>query len=95
VGAVFREMPVDPSDLRVTARLEPVVGDGAPDLVGSQSVPREPVSDRMRWDAGAGAFTAELPPGPPGLWRIRVIARDIPQVGDLEVEDRVAVLEGG
>lgn len=96
VGAVFREMPVDPSDLRVTARLEPVVGDGAaPDLVGSQSVPREPVSDRMRWDAGTGAFTAELPPGPPGLWRIRVIARDIPQVGDLEVEDRVAVLEGG
>ncbi len=85
VRAVLRELPVevDPASVRVTLRMEPADG----------RVGLDPVVTRMRWDEAAGDFGADLPGCVAGLYRVRVVARQVPQVGDLEVSDLMAVAD--
>ena len=42
-----------------------------------------------------GGFDGELPGQAPGLYEVRVSAREVPGAGDLVVTDTVAVVEGG
>ena len=49
---------------------------------------------QLSWDAAQGGFEGELPGQVPGLYEIRVSAREVPGAGDLVATDTVAVVEG-
>jgi hypothetical protein len=82
VTAALREVDADVSGQRVRAKLRPVRGTGA-----RVDVP-------LRWDDGPGCFVGELPGLAPGLYEVRVSAREVPRAGDLVAADTVAVVEG-
>ena len=50
---------------------------------------------QLDWDPVQGDFDGELPGQAPGLYEVRVSAREVPGTGDLVVTDTVAVVEGG
>ena len=81
VGAALREVDADVSGQPVSARLRPVGGGGRVDA-------------QLSWDATQGGFEGELPGQAPGLYEIRVSAREVPGAGDLVATDTVAVVEG-
>ncbi|MGH3913111.1 MAG: esterase/lipase family protein, partial [Pseudonocardiaceae bacterium] len=86
VTAALREVDADVSEQPVKARLRPV-GDRVAGQPGRVDVP-------LSWDATQGCHTGELPGRPPGLYEVRVSAREVPHVGDLLATDTVAVVEG-
>jgi hypothetical protein len=87
VTAALRGVDADVSGQRVWARLRPVRGQGAR------------VDVRPSWDEGLDCFVGELPGQAPGLYEVRVSAREVPLAGDLVAgdlvaADTVAVVEG-
>ncbi|MGH3902111.1 MAG: lipase/acyltransferase domain-containing protein [Pseudonocardiaceae bacterium] len=81
VTAALREVDADVSGQRVWARLRPVRG--------------RRVDVPLSWYDGLGCFVGELPGQAPGLYEVRVSAREVPRAGDLVAADTVAVVEGG
>ncbi len=81
--ATSREVDADVSKQPVKARLRPVGGRvaGQPGRV-------------LSWDDAQGCHTGELPGQAPGLYEVRVSAREVPRAGDLVAADTVAVVEG-
>jgi pimeloyl-ACP methyl ester carboxylesterase len=53
-----------------------------------------PVDVRLGWDDTRSSFVGELPGQAPGLYEVRVQAREVPGAGDLHASDTVAVVEG-
>jgi len=47
---------------------------------------------RLVWDAVTQRFVGELPGQAVGLYEVTVIAREVPQVGDLAVTGTLAVV---
>jgi len=82
LGAALREVEADVGARPVWARLRPVGGAGHVDAP-------------LGWDPAQGGFDGELPGQAPGLYEVRVSAREVPGAGDLEATDTVAVVEGG
>ena len=82
VEATLREVQADVGGQRVWARLRPVGGRGGVDRA------------QLSRDAVQGGFEGELPGQVPGLYEIRVSAREVPGAGDLVATDTVAVVEG-
>ena len=81
VEVALREVQADVGGQGVWARLRPVGGRGGVDV-------------QLSWDAAQGGFEGELPGQVPGLYEIRVSAREVPGAGDLVATDTVAVVEG-
>jgi hypothetical protein len=81
VGAALREVDADVRGRPVWARLRPVGGGGR-------------VDTQLSWNAAQGGFEGELAGQAPGLYEIRVSAREVPDAGDLVATDTVAVVEG-
>ncbi|MGH3937797.1 MAG: esterase/lipase family protein [Pseudonocardiaceae bacterium] len=86
VTAALREVNADVSKQPVKARLRPV-GARVAGQPGQVDVP-------LSWDAAQGCHTGELPGRPPGLYEVRVSAREVPNAGDLVTTDTVAVVDG-
>ncbi len=82
VTAALREVDADVSGQRVWVRLRPVRGRGTG------------VDVLLIWDDATGSFAGELPGQAPGLYEVRVSAREVPHAGDLVAADTVAVVEG-
>ncbi|MDQ3153292.1 MAG: hypothetical protein M3R63_16805, partial [Actinomycetota bacterium] len=81
VGVALREVDADVSGRPVSARLRPVGGGWRAKV-------------QLSWDAAQGGFEGELLGQAPGLYEIRVSAREVPCAADLVVTDTVAVVEG-
>jgi hypothetical protein len=47
---------------------------------------------RLVWDGAAGCFTGELPGRDPGLYTVKVSARNVPGGGDLSAVETLAVI---
>ena len=73
LGAALREVEADVSARPVWARLRPVDGAGH-------------VDTPLDWDPAQGGFDGELPGQAPGLYEIRVSAREVPGAGDLVLQ---------
>ena len=52
------------------------------------------VDARLSWDPDRRRVRRRVPGQPPGLYEVRVTARDVPDAGDLDAHDVVAVVEG-
>lgn len=85
ITATLREVDADVSNQVVKARLRPVRGRAAEQA--------DQMNTPLSWDDAQGCFTGELPGQPPGLYEVRVSAREVPRAGDLVAADTVAVVE--
>lgn len=47
----------------------------------------------LTWNTATGTFVGELPPLEPGFHDVAVTARAVPDAGDLEVQDTIAVAD--
>jgi hypothetical protein len=80
LGAALREVTADLSGRPVWARLRPL------DRPSRVNAP-------LSWNPAREEFVGAFPGQPPGLYEIRVTARDMPGAGDLDAADVVAVVE--
>ncbi|MGH8898456.1 MAG: esterase/lipase family protein [Egibacteraceae bacterium] len=83
ITATIREVDADLAGQAVWARLR----DAADATAGWVSV-------RLDWDGEQGCFQGLLPGRPEGLYELKVSAREVPDGGDLEAVDTVAVVDG-
>jgi pimeloyl-ACP methyl ester carboxylesterase len=81
LSATLREVLADVAAQPVWARLRSL------DRPGRVNTP-------LSWDPARAEFVGEFPGQAPGLYEIRVTARNVPDAGDLDATDVVAVVEG-
>ena len=86
LSVAVREVEADLSGQAVWARLRPVRSEAG--------TPSGRIDVRLSWDGELGRFDGELPGQVPGLYEVRVSAREVPHAGDLVAVDTVAVVEG-
>lgn len=86
LSVAFREVDGDVRGQPVWARLRPAAD--------SPSGPALPVDVRLEWDPADDVFRGNLPGQSPGLYEVRVTAREVPGAGDLSTGDTIAVVAG-
>jgi hypothetical protein len=79
IAATVRGDRVDPAGVRVWATL-------------LDAVTGRPASDDVELDADAGGYRATLA-SPPGVYTVRLSAREVPGAGDLETAETIEVLD--